>query len=83
LVQSAAYLASALRPKVKFLSVIGSYGWGGRTLEILQGVLAPLRNAEILPPVIIKGAPRTADFNALDELARNIAQKHREISTVS
>ena len=29
----AAYLANALRPKLKFVSVMGSYGWGGRMLD--------------------------------------------------
>ncbi|MES0341985.1 MAG: FprA family A-type flavoprotein, partial [Candidatus Humimicrobiaceae bacterium] len=28
-----AYLAKVLRPKVKFISIIGSYGWGGKTVE--------------------------------------------------
>jgi flavorubredoxin len=27
-----AFLANALRPKTKFLSIIGSYGWGGKTV---------------------------------------------------
>ena len=31
-----AFLANALRPNVKFLSSIGSYGWGGKTVERLE-----------------------------------------------
>jgi len=74
----AAYLANALRPKVKYLSVIGSYGWGGKTLEILKGMVPNLK-VELLEPVIIKGHPREADFTLLDNLADEIERKHREL----
>ena len=42
-----AILANALRPKTRFLSVIGSYGWGGRTVETLAG-LVPNLKVEVL-----------------------------------
>jgi flavorubredoxin len=73
----AAYLANALRPKLEFATVIGSYGWGGRAVEQLAGMLSNLK-VEILEPVICKGAPREADFQALDRLAATIAEKHKE-----
>jgi flavorubredoxin len=73
----AVFLANALRPKVKFVSVIGSYGWGGKTLEVLTSMLPNLK-VEILEPVLCKGYPREADFNSLDRLADAIAQKHKE-----
>jgi flavorubredoxin len=73
----AAYLANALRPKLRFASVIGSYGWGGRTLEIIKGMLGNLK-VEILDPVIIKGFPQEEDFKALNILAENIHKKHKE-----
>jgi flavorubredoxin/rubredoxin len=64
----AAILANTLRPKAKFLSVIGSFGWGGRLPETLQ-LLMPNLKAEFLPPVLAKGLPRDKDFAALDALA--------------
>ena len=73
----AAFLANALRPKAKFLSIIGSYGWGGKTVETLAGMTANLK-VEVLEPVLCKGVPRAADFDALNRLAEAIAQKHRE-----
>jgi flavorubredoxin len=73
----AVFLANALRPKIKFVSIIGSYGWGGKTLEVLTSMLPNLK-VEILEPVLCKGYPREADFKALDRLAGSIAQKHRE-----
>ena len=75
----AAYLVKALRPKLKFISIIGSYGWGGRTVEILADIVSTLK-AEVIEPVIIKGYPKEADFRMLDELAEKIGNKHREIS---
>ena len=33
LVAYAAVLANALRPKAKYASVIGSYGWGGKAVK--------------------------------------------------
>jgi len=53
---SAAYLANALKPKVKFASVIGSYAWGSRTIEQLAEVISNLK-VEILEPVFRKGLP--------------------------
>ncbi|MEE9400180.1 MAG: FprA family A-type flavoprotein [Dehalococcoidales bacterium] len=73
----ATFLANALRPKLKFLSIIGSQGWGGRTVEQLAGMIPNLK-VEILEPVLSKGFPGEADFKALDKLAETIAEKHRE-----
>jgi len=73
----AAFLANALRPNLKFASIIGSYGWGGKTVEQLTALLPNLK-VELLEPVLIKGYPREADFKALDSLAEAIVQKHKE-----
>lgn len=73
----AAFLANALRPKLKFASIIGSYGWGGRTVDQLKEMLASLK-VEILDPVLSRGFPKQADFIALDYLAATIAEKHKE-----
>jgi len=74
----AAHLVNALRPKAKYVSLIGSYGWGSKAVEQLTGIMSNL-NAEMLEPVIIKGLPKAADFDALDRLADNIADKHKEL----
>ncbi|MGB2799140.1 MAG: FprA family A-type flavoprotein [Dehalococcoidia bacterium] len=73
----AAFLANALRPNLKFASIIGSYGWGGKAVEQLLGIIPNLK-VELLEPVISKGVPKEADFRALDGLADAIAQKHKE-----
>ena len=73
----AAFLANALRPTTKFLSIIGSYGWGGKTVDVLAGMVPNLK-AEIIEPVLSKGLPSDSDFKALDNLAEIIAMKHKE-----
>lgn len=72
----AAFLVNALRPKLKFASVVGSYGWGGRTVEQIAGLISGLK-LEILEPVMAVGFPKAADFAALDKLAEAIVEKHR------
>lgn len=73
----ATLLANALRPKAKFLSIIGSYGWGGKTVETLAGMIPNLK-VEVLEPVLCKGVPAETDFKALDQLAGTIAEKHKQ-----
>jgi len=73
----AAFLANALRPRLQFISIIGSYGWGSKAVEQLAGMIPNLK-AEVLAPVLSKGFPVEEDFRALDNLASTIAQKHKE-----
>lgn len=75
----AAYLANALRPKTRFASVIGSYGWGGQMVERLTSILGNLK-VEVLEPVITKGHPQDEDFASLDTLADKILKKHENIN---
>lgn len=71
------YLANLLRPKAKFLSILGSYGWGTKVVETLAGMI-PNLEVEVIEPVIIKGIPQENDYKALDKLADAIAAKHKE-----
>ncbi len=77
----ATFLANALRPKTKFASIIGSFGWGSKMVEQLTAMLPNLK-AEILEPVITKGSPKDNDFIALDKLADEILGKHKELGIV-
>ncbi|MFA7562912.1 MAG: FprA family A-type flavoprotein [Methanoculleus sp.] len=73
----AAYLANLLRPKTRYATVIGSYGWGGKAVDTVAGMLDRLK-VELLEPVYIRGYPKEADFAALDRLADEIKKKHEE-----
>jgi len=80
-VVSATYIANALRPKTRFASVIGSYGWGGKTVETLTKMLDHVK-VEILPAVMVNGEPGEATMQDLDRLADEILKKHKEINIV-
>lgn len=78
LVVSATYLTNVLKPKLKFASVIGSYGWGGRMVDQITSMLTNLKIG-LLEPVIIKGLPTDEDLEKLDQLANEIEKRHLEI----
>jgi flavorubredoxin len=78
----AAFMTNAIRPKMKYASVIGSFGWGGKTVEQLTGLM-PNLNIEIIEPVLAKGAPKEADFAALDRLADEILARHKDAGIVN
>jgi flavorubredoxin len=77
MVAYAAVLANALKPKAKFASIIGSYGWGTKAVETIVS-LVPNLKVEIIPPVLCKGQPRDVDYQSLEKLAETIVQKHKE-----
>lgn len=74
----AAYLANALKPKTKFVSVIGSMGWGGKMVDQLMGIMCDLK-VEVLTPVFNKGLPTSKELEALENLAEQIKTKHSEL----
>ncbi len=76
----AASLANLLRPKARFLSVIGSYGWGGQLVDQLAA-LVPNLKVEVIPPVLCKGTPKAGDLAALDALAEAIAARHATLGS--
>ncbi|MGB2783490.1 MAG: FprA family A-type flavoprotein [Atribacterota bacterium] len=78
LVVSAVYLANALRPKLRYASIIGSYGWGGKMPENISAMIGNLE-AEILSSVIIKGYPKEEDYKSLIKLAGEIVEKHKNL----
>jgi flavorubredoxin len=71
----ASHLANALRPKLRYASIIGSYGWSSKAIERITELIPNLK-VEILDPVLCRGYPREADFKALEDLAEGIAAKH-------
>lgn len=73
----AAYLANILKPKTRFVSVITSYGWGGKTVDTLVGMLNHLK-VEVIEPVTVKGYPTEETQKDLIRLADEIVKKHKE-----
>ncbi len=70
----AAYLANALRPKVKCIGAVFSYGWGGRGNVQIKELLSNIR-AEFLEPVMIKGFPKEKDLDLLDEFVDEVMRR--------
>ena len=78
----AAFLANVLRPKAKYASIIGSYGWGSKAKEDLLQMLPNLK-VELIEPVMCKGMPRQTDLEALEKLATAIAEKHQGLKPLT
>ena len=76
-----AYLAAVLRPKAKFASLLGSYGWGGKLFDLIAQILAPLK-LDLVEPLQVKGKPTEEDFKKLDAMAESIYEKHKSIGLV-
>lgn len=73
-----AYLAAVLRPKAKFASIIGSYGWGGKLFDVILNMLSPLK-LDLIDPIQVKGKPTGETFLELDKMADAIVEKHKSI----
>jgi len=71
----AAFMVNALRPKVKYSSVIGSFGWGGKAAEQIVSAISGTK-AEVLEPVMVKGRPKAGDFERIGRLAGDIVKRH-------
>lgn len=77
----ATYLANALRPKTRFISLITSYGWGEKASEVIKNMTTNFK-AELIQPVIAKGYPKEDDLRQIDTLADEILRKHKEIGLI-
>jgi len=76
-----ALLANALRPKAKFASIVGSFGWNQKIIDQIAGLIPNLK-VEILPPVLCKGYPQERDLKEIDTLAEAVLQKHKGLNLV-
>lgn len=76
-----AYLAAVLRPKAKFASLLGSYGWGGNLFGLIADMLKPLK-LDLIEPLQVKGKPTQEDLQKLDVMAETIYEKHKSIGII-
>lgn len=74
----ATYVANALKPKARFAGFVGSYGWGGGAFEQIKGIIRNLK-LELIEPVLIKGYPKKEDFEKLEKLATEIAERNKKL----
>ncbi|MGB9695076.1 MAG: FprA family A-type flavoprotein [Caldisericaceae bacterium] len=67
---------NAIKPKVKFIALVTSYGWGGQTIPWIKNHLTNFKG-EFLEPLEIKGLPDEEAFKRIDKLATDISEKHK------
>jgi len=66
---------TAIKPKLRHAAIVGSQAWGGKTVDILKGLLAGLKT-ELFEPLMSKGLPTAEDLAAVDKLAETIQARH-------
>ncbi len=74
----AAYLINCLKPKAKYLAMIGSEEWGGKMTDQLTAFFT-FYKPEMLGKVTTKGFPKEDTLVQLEKLAEQIAEKHKKI----
>ncbi|ADO76635.1 FprA family A-type flavoprotein [Halanaerobium praevalens] len=74
----AAYLANVLKPKTRYASIIGSYGWAGRMTDKLLDLMPNLK-VDLYDPVIAKGHGADEDYQEIDRLVAEIVSDLNEI----
>jgi len=67
----AAYLANVLKPKTRYASIIGSYGWAGRMTDKLLDLMPNLK-VDLYDPVVAKGHGADEDYQEIDRLVAEI-----------
>ena len=77
----ATFLINMLKPKTRCMSIIGSFGWGGKTVQAIVDMLPNIK-ADMLDPVYIKGQAIEEDLRQLEHLADEILKKHKEYNIV-
>ncbi|MEM2715195.1 MAG: FprA family A-type flavoprotein [Candidatus Thermoplasmatota archaeon] len=71
-------LTSLLRPKIRFFTFIGSYGWGSNAIMQINEIIGKMK-VEMIQPLMIKGYPKDKDFEAIEKIAEEIEKKHAEL----
>ena len=73
---NAAYLISVMKPKAKNMSILASFGWGGKLTEPIVDMLSKLK-VNFVEPVMIKGNLKEDDYKLLDEFADKFVTLHK------
>ena len=72
----AALIANAVRPKARFMALIGSFGWATQVEKVMESLTGNIK-AERLPSVLAKGLPTEDDWSRLDALAADLGARIR------
>lgn len=70
-----AMLTNALRPQTAIIGLLGSYGWGTRIAETMDGLTSGFKKAERIDPLLFEGLPRAEDLEMIDQYADTLSGK--------
>jgi len=70
-----AMVVNALRPKTRFIGLVGSYGWGTKIEEVFVSLTSGLKKAHRLETLLFEGLPTEEDLLKVDQYADDLAEK--------
>jgi flavorubredoxin len=70
----AALIANVVRPKTRFMALIGSYGWATQVEKTMESLTGNIK-AERLGSVLVNGLPAQDDLARLDALAAELGSR--------
>jgi flavorubredoxin len=72
------FIINALKPQIKYVGIMGSYNWGGFMANKVKNLLEDMRSIEFIEPLMIKGHPKTEDYQKMDVFVSEILKKHNK-----
>jgi flavorubredoxin len=78
---SATYLINSLKPKTRYVSLMGSFGWANKMAAQVKDLLKDM-NSEMLEPLLVKGFSKVDLNEEIEQYAELIASKHIELSKI-
>jgi len=70
-----AMVVNALRPKTRFIGLVGSYGWGTKIEEVFVSMTSGLKKAHRLETLLFEGLPTEEELVKVDQYADILAEK--------
>lgn len=67
-------MLNAFKPPLRYIGLIGSFGWGSQIEKRFYDLLPQLK-AEKLDTILIKGLPKEEEYQILDDYAQAIKEK--------
>jgi flavorubredoxin len=71
---NAANLVKALRPPLKYATILSSYGWAGGALRQALEILGPTK-IEVVGTLEINGPPSVGDYQKIVEMGKQLSNK--------
>ncbi|HNZ64056.1 MAG TPA: FprA family A-type flavoprotein [Bacillota bacterium] len=73
-----ALMINAFNPSLRFMGILGSFGWGSQMVKQLEGLTARVK-AERLEPLLLRGLPTEEGEEQIRQYARELAGRLKAI----